>query len=264
MTKYLRVTQNTINEVITYRVNFFLWRCRMVLQLLTAYFLWLIIIPQGQTLFGYTQASMLTYILLTQVFWSIVMASRAQEIGDNILSGDLSTFLIRPFNYFYYWIARDLGDKLTNIAFSIVEITILILVLKPPLFFQANPLIILVVILATIIGMGINFIISSLLSMIGFWSQDIWAPRFLFYVIMGFFSGTLFPLDIFPKKAFAVLEFLPTTYLVYFPIKVYLGQLSQQQMFFGLCIGIMWIIIGYLILRFIWKKGLKGYGAYGR
>src|SRR3989304_10319679 len=133
-TKYLLIIKNTFSEMTAYRLNFALWRLRVNLQLLTMYFLWLAILPKGVLFGAYDQSLMLTYILGGGFLSSMIISSRSQGVGDGIISGDLSNFLIRPINYFAYWFAQDIGDKAMNISFAVFELTALFLVLKPPLF----------------------------------------------------------------------------------------------------------------------------------
>lgn len=264
MRKYFQVAKNTFAEMTTYRLNFITWRIRVIIGVLTIYFLWLSILPKNTTLAGYNQQLMLTYILGTSIISSIVMSSRTAEIGENINNGDLSIFLIRPINYFKYWFAKDMGDKLMNILFSIAELSILYFILKPSLFVQTNIIFLFPFIIATILGLFLYFFFSCLLGLFGFWSPDVWGPRFIFYVVVSFFAGGLFPLDILPKPIFTFFQALPFTYFLYFPLKIYLGQLSMTQIFIGLLIAVVWIFLLNKILQFTWNKGLKQYSAVGR
>lgn len=264
MKKYWIVAKNTWAEMFTYRINFIIWRIRTVIQLLTMYFLWLAILPQNTVIAGYNQSLILTYILGTAFIGSITLSSRTQEIGENINNGDLSIFLVRPINYFWYWFFKDLGDKFINTLFSIIELFLVFIILRPPFFFQTNPVFLLLLFISVVLAIFLFFLISSLLGLIGFWSQEIWAPRFIFYILISFFAGSLFPLDILPKQIFSVFEYLPFTYLLYFPLKIYLGQLLMLEIIKGFLISLVWIIIFQRILLIIWFKGLKSYSAYGR
>lgn len=261
---YLVVVRNTWEETLAYRLNFVMWRVRTVLQLLTVYFLWLAIMPSQGTLLGYTKSLMLTYILGTSLFSSIILSTRSHEIGDQINKGDLSNFLIRPINYFLYWFARDLGDKGMNIMFSILELTILFFLLRPPLFVQANLIFFIFMIFSMFLALILYFLFNILLGLLGFWSPETWAPRFIFMIVIGFFAGGLFPLDILPKTLFSVFQLLPFAYLLYFPLKIYLGQLSFGEIFFGLAISLLWIMLIYQLVNFIWRRGLRLYTAQGR
>lgn len=264
MKKYFPIVRNTWDEVIAYRFNFFMWRVRTVLSLLTTYFLWLALIPSNSQLFGYSQSRMLTYILLSFFFNSLIIASRTQEIGENINSGNLSTFLIRPFNYFYYWAFRDIGDKTMNMFFAILEIKVIFFLLHPPIFLQIHIMFLLFTLLSVLIAIILNFLIGCILGMIGFWSPEVWAPRFIFYTLIVFFAGMLFPLDILPKAVFSFLQLLPFTYFLYFPLKIYLGQVTTQQMIFGFTVSVFWVFVFFWLLKTIWKRGLQEYAAYGR
>lgn len=264
MNKYLIVAKNTWDETLTYRLNFVMWRVRNVFQLLTIYFLWSSILAQNTNLLGYSQSFMLTYILGTSLISSIAISSRSYGIGDEINSGNLSNFLIKPINYFFYWFAKDLGDKTMNILFSILELTIIFIFLHPPVFIQTNIFFIFLFIASLVIALILYFFFNILLGFIGFWSPEIWAPRFIFIILLNFFGGILFPLDILPKSVFYVLQGLPFTYILYFPLKIYLGQLSHIEIYRGLLISCIWIGFMYWIVKFIWIKGLRIYTAYGR
>lgn len=264
MKKYYIIARNTWDEMLTYRVSFVMWRVRNTIQLLTIYFLWLVVLPSGKTLLGYSQSLMLTYILGTSILDAVVLSSRTYAVGEEINSGNLMNFLLRPVNYFLYWFSKDLGDKAMNICFSLVELTLIFVILRPPFFIQTNPFYILFFFLSVILSLFIYFFINFLLGLIGFWSPEVWAPRFIFVTILGFFAGSLFPLDILPKTIYNILSFLPFTYLLYFPLKIYLGQLNVSQILSGLSISIFWAFAIYLIVKIIWQKGLKSYTAYGR
>ncbi|MBI2033043.1 MAG: ABC-2 family transporter protein [Candidatus Levybacteria bacterium] len=263
MRKYWLVIKDTWDEILTYRLSFIVWRIRTVFQLLTVYFLWLVLIPQGSQLFGYTQSLMLTYILGTAFLSSVILATRSYEMGENINNGDLSIFLIRPINYFYYWFARDIGDKAMNISFAVIELSILVVILKPPLFFQHDMMILFLTAISITFSIIMHFLFGSLLGMIGFWSPDVWAPRFIFFIIINFFAGMLFPIDILPKAVATFFQFTPFPYLLYFPIKIYLGQLNSSHIYVGILTTILWTILLSVFLKMVWLRGLRFYTAQG-
>ncbi len=264
MKKYLIVAKNTWDQTVTYRLNFVMWRVRVVLQILTIYFLWLAVLPKDVVIGAYDQPLILTYILGTSLITSFVMSSRSYEVGDEINEGNLSNFLIRPINYFLYQFARDMGDKAMNLVFCITELTIIFFILHPPLFIQNEPTYLLLSLLSALVALVMYFFINFLLGLIGFWSPEVWAPRFIFFILVTFFSGGLFPLDILPEHIFAIFKFLPFTYLLFFPLKIYLGQLSQVEILEGILISLIWTILLYFVMKFVWNRGLKIYTAYGK
>ncbi|MBI3282656.1 ABC-2 family transporter protein [Candidatus Curtissbacteria bacterium] len=248
----------------TYRLNFALWRLRVNLQLLTMYFLWLAILPEGARFASYDQSLMLTYILGGGLLSAMIISSRSQGVGDHITSGDLSNYLLRPINYFAYWFAQDIADKAMNITFAVFELTLLFFILKPPLFIQTDTAILLLSALAAAVAMLLYFFLNFLIGLVGFWSPEVWAPRFIFIILLTFAAGGLFPLDILPPPVYEIFKFLPTTYLIFFPLKVYLGQLTPYEITMGLTAAIIWLVLLYLIVKFVYMSGLKIYSAYGK
>ena len=184
-------------------------------------------------------------------------------MGDNINNGELSQFLVRPLAYLGYWFARDIGDKLFNISFAVAELAIVYFILRPTIFLQSHVTILLLTMLAVVIAIVMNFFIGSLLGMIAFWSPEVWAPRFIFFMLVSFFAGGLFPLDILPVSLQHIFAVLPFSYLQYFPIKIYLGKLSQQELIYGFTIAIIWSLVLYSIVTIVWKRGLKMYSSEG-
>jgi len=263
MKLYFQIAKNTWDEMTTYRFNFAMWRIRNVMQLLTVYYLWLAVTPRNGHIFGYSRSLILTYVLVASLIGSIVFSSRTQEMGENINSGELSQYLIRPLRYFGYWFARDIGDKLFNISFAIAELAIIYLILRPPLYLQFDFGIFLATLLAIFLALVMNFFIGCLLGLIAFWSPEFWAPRFIFYMLISFFAGGMFPLDIMPLWLQYIFQFSPFTYLQYFPIKIYLHSLSQTQIIQGFLIAGVWSMILYQLVVFIWKRGLRMYSSEG-
>jgi len=262
--KYYLVARNTWDQTVAYRLNFVMWRFRVFLSLITTYFLWFTLLPKGKIIGDYNQSKILTYILGGAIVYSIVLSTRVADVANDITQGDLSNYLLKPVNYIFYYFFKDIGDKGMNIFFSLFEVSIFFIIVRPPFFIQTNFLNIILFVFSIIIAVVINFNINMILSFIGFFSSETWAPRFIFFVLIGFMSGTLFPLDIMPHFFYVILNSLPFSYLIYTPMKIYLGQLSLRNTLISLTLGIIWSVILYLLVDFLWRKGLKLYSAEGR
>jgi len=83
-------------------------------------------------------------------------------------------------------------------------------------------------------------------------------------IITDFFSGSIFPLDIFPALWQKVFYYTPFPYLIFFPLQVYLGKIPFSQVLSGISISLVWSLALSVILKSIWQKGLKIYDAVGR
>lgn len=264
MYKYFRIISITWAEMLEYRLNFVLWRVRFVMQRLVVYFLWWALFSTRETFFNYTQSTILTYVLLVGIVATFVTGTRAMGVGELITQGNLSNILIRPINFFAIYIAKDTADKLLNLIFGIVEVVLLVVVLRPPVFMQTSALPLVFAVVAVGIGIILYFCYSMMHGLLAFWLPDIWAPRFLSFVMMEFFTGYLFPLDVLPKPLFWVAQLLPFQYFMYFPVKVYLGQLALVQVIVGLSVGMAWAVVLMVCMSAMWRLGLRYYTSEGR
>jgi ABC-2 type transport system permease protein len=263
MNKYLVVLKISFLEYLSYRLNFILWRFRSLLSILITYYLWQAVFFNSEMILGYKRSEMLTYIVLINFITSISQSSQTFKIASEINTGALSALLIKPVNYFGFNISRDLSDKLINIISSTIEIVLLFFFLKVPFVFQGNFQILVYFLLAIIMSSVLFFEINVILSFVGFWSLDAWAPRFIFYILIAFLSGTFFPLDILSTNIYQLLNLLPFPYLVFFPLKIYLGNFNNDFLYRGLFISSVWSFILAFLMKFIWNKGLKIYRAEG-
>lgn len=262
MAKYLTIFTTSLQEFLTYRLNFVMWRIRQVFVFLIPYFIWTSVLSGGGELYGYNLAGIMTYLFGTTILRSLVMGSRTVDLGWMINSGYLSIPLLKPLSVFRFFFTRDLADKLYNLSFIAFEIPLIFLIFRPPVFLQGNFIPILQALLSVTLAVILYFFINVLFGSIAFWSRDIWAPRFLLWVIMEFATGAMFPLDMLAERFQAILYLTPFPYLLFVPLQLYLGQDSQP--FFHLGLQLIWVIVFYFLTKFVWQKGLRVYEAEGR
>lgn len=267
MNKYLRIFKISFEDEFAYKWNFILWRFRNVLQILLTYFLWSTVYSNPtRVMFGYDRAGILTYVFGIMIVKAFVMSARAMDVGNDISTGDLSNYLIKPLNYFKYFFTRDIASKALNLAFAAFEFILLFLILKPPFVFQTNLLSIAGFVVAATLAMLIYSLILFLLSCLPFWFPEMgWSSQFLVsVVVVEAFSGSVFPINILPITFQSVVMATPFPYLIYFPVEIYLGHITGLSMLGGILVSAAWTGILWVLLKIIWQKGLKVYQAFGR
>lgn len=261
MKKYLSIFSITLQEYFAYRLNMVMWRVRQVFVFLLPYFLWKAILGDGGDVYGYDFGSIMTYLFGTTILRSLVMGSRTVDLGWMINSGMLTVPLMRPLNMFRFLLTRDAADKLFNLSFMFIEIPLIFLIFNPPVFLQSNLSTILLTMLSIILALLIYFYINIIFGSLGFWTRDVWAPRFLLMVILEFATGAMFPLDMLPVFWQNLLHYTPFPYLLFVPLRIYLGSPTGVM---SLLAQLFWVVILYLLAKYIWQKGLSRYEAEGR
>ncbi len=263
--KYLQISKMSWQTNLTYRLNFVMWRVRTLVLRLGSYFFWFAVYRFNDQIGAYNESMMLTYVLVSSVLHSVVLASQSFHIAQDIATGRLNHRLIRPLNYLKSMLALDLGDKLSNLFFVFFELLFIFLVFRPPFFIQKDPFYLLAFIFVSFLALLIYFHLSLLVSLITFWYPEDygWPARFLFMVINQFLSGGVMPLDILPLPIFHVLRLLPPAFFIFFPLQVYLGKIDPKQTYQGILLMLFWLGALKFISQLAWKKGLKNYTAVG-
>ncbi|MFA6005504.1 MAG: ABC-2 family transporter protein [Patescibacteria group bacterium] len=263
MRKYFQIFKVTLNEYFVYRLNFILWRVRMVMGVVIIYFFWWSIFADRVNFLGYTAAQMMTYVLMTNIVGAIIFASKTVELAGQILNGDIINFLLKPISFLRYLLSRELADKGINAFFACFEILFLILVFKPEIFIQTDLSAYFFFLAALIIGVVIHFFFSFMISLLAFWTPEVWAPRFIFWILMTMLAGAYFPIDVLPKPIYYLLLLTPFPYLTFLPAKIYLTGMTSDLLI-PFVLGVLWVFIMYFLARYVWRKGLREFSFYGR
>lgn len=266
MRKYWAIFKISWQNTLVYRFNILMWRVRMMVGFLGIYWFWGAIFSQYSQIAGYNRQEILGYLLIIFFLQYLVIGNDSFNIAMEIANGDLNNYLLKPLNYFSNWSARDWALKILNLILCFVEAAILTTMFKLPVFYPSGWGMFLLFITVMVLAAWLYFFFSFLFSSFSFWypEHDGWPVRFLMLMFLEFLAGTAFPLDIFPSSILSILQWLPTSYLIYFPAQIYLGRLGAEEIIQGLAIMLLWFGVLAWLSRAAWKKGLQIYGAYGR
>lgn len=264
MRKYLQLVKISFQGLFAYRLNFILWRFRVVISLLTIFLFWLVIYGNKTELLGYQKSQMLTYVVGIAILRSFILSSQSSDLGGQIRSGELTKILTKPFDLFSFWLSQDAADKILSAVFAIFEVIGILLVFQFPFYIPKSPESILLFIILVTLAFFLYFFISMVISLLAFWTEEVWATRFLIDLIfLEFFAGSYFPIDILPKWLSDIIYLTPFPYLVFFPMKIWLEQLSTITAIKSILICWVWLLIFIKITSSLWRKGIKKYGAFG-
>ncbi len=263
MNKYVTLLQLSWQNGLAYRATVIMWRLRQFLETLMSLTVWVVIFESNPQAFQYTKDSMITYIFLVSFLQSVIIATYLNGLAQKVYSGEISNHLLKPVNIFGYFAIEEIADKLKNFSFLLIETLILFLIFKPVIAIPELGIFLLFV-TWSLLGVILNFFITLIFGSFGFWSPDTWGPRFLFYMIVNFTAGKLFPLDILPITLQKILYFTPFPYLSFVQIQLFLQRLNTQEMIRHSLVFLFWVgLLGLLVVT-LWKKGLRSYDSAGR
>ncbi len=258
---YLAGFRLALSQELVHRSNFLIGRLRDFILFAALIFLFQHV-PQGVQ--NWDQHELLTYTLISAFISTQLSAQAMHTIANEITDGDLTNFLLRPFNYLGYWTARLTAVRLLAFIGGLASVALL-LVLFPGIRLALPQdletwIIGGALLLGSIILMQLIDFMAGLLS---FWTNRAYGPRFLIWILVQFMSGAFLPIDAFPEWAQSLLSFTPFPSLIFAPIKTFIRGVDPNTLSI-LSTQLFWITFLGALLFILWKKGIKKYAAYGR
>jgi len=249
-----------------YRVNFLMEIASGILSSVIVISLWIAIYQSAGTemIGGYSLREMVTYLLGGGLINSFILTTAENpETSQNIQDGTLSNLLIQPVSPYGIWFFRDFGSKIFFLTLGLLGYAVVCVFfnkyLVPSPAFGYFFFFLLSLLLASLL----QFFLFESLSLLSFWVENTYGIRFTMRVIMEVLGGALIPLSFFPEILEKIFLFLPFHFLIYLPMKIYLGKMEMNQIPLKLSIEVGWIV-GFGILNlFVWKRGIRQYVAHG-
>ena len=116
---------------------------------------------------------------------------------------------------------------------------------------------ILIYFLSIILGVFINFYFSYIFGLLSFKITNMWGLSQIMGAIINLLSGMLIPISFFPLWAQKIVNFFPFSSTIYTPSMIFLGKINGNNIISSLALQMLWIIILFIISKWMWKKLIK-------
>jgi ABC-2 type transport system permease protein len=265
-TKFWWIFKLVWTERLVYRVNFFLEILSSLFSSVILVFLWIAVYRSSarNVIGGYSFGEMVTYILgggLINTF--ILTTAENPETSQSIQDGTLSSLLIAPINPYAVWFVRDLGTKLFLFGIGLGGYALVLFLFRAHLVFHASASYVALFGISLFLAAILQFFIFEALSLLAFWVENTYGLRFTMRVIMEVVGGAIIPLSFFPEIIQKIFLLLPFPFLIYVPMRIYLGKMPLAEIPLELLKEMAWIAALGLINLVIWRKGIRQYVSMG-
>lgn len=265
--KYVHVLSVGIQNTLVYRTNFLFRAAFGLVPLAATLFLWEAIYadkPTGTAIGAYTLAQMVSYYLLVTVVDAFTaVAEDDWQIAADIKDGAVSQFLLKPLDFLAYRLCLYLSGRVIYTSAALIPVAVFLFFQRENLVGPAEPWGWILAPLSVLMAGLLQFLIAYTVALLSFWVLDVSTFIFIQFAFEYIASGHLFPIDILPRWAAQILMLTPYPYLLYFPVGVYLGRITGPDLWRGLGIQTAWVVGGFLLLRWVWNRGIKRYSAVG-
>lgn len=201
---------------------------------------------------GISVKGAITYAVLGQALIGYLSMFHWYDLMNTIYTGDVASDLLKPMNYFRFWMAQDLGRALVQLIFRgailLFAFTLIYELYWPQGFINITALFICVP-LSWLVSFSWRFLVN----LSAFWTPNSRGILRFVFVLSWFFSGFLMPLRFFPDWVIRISYLLPFPHMFNTVIEIYLGVLSGKELIQALLGQIFWalglIILGQIVLR---------------
>ena len=265
MKKYLHVIGIGIQNNLTYRVNYLTRTLFSFIPLFAMLSLWRTIYAgKDSPISGYTMADMICYYLVVAVVDVFTAVNEDDwQVAADIREGNINQFLLKPIDYLWYRLCLFFSGRVAYLAVALVPLAVFIFLFRGYVVFPTDPAALVVFPISLVLTALLQFFISYAMAMLAFWVLEVSTFIFILFAFEYIASGHMFPLAILPAPLQHALFFTPFPYQLYFPVAVYMGKIAGMELLRGLLTQLAWVIAAYAFARFMWRRGVRHYGAYG-
>jgi len=269
MQKYWHVVKIGFSNTLVYRINFFFRAAFGLIPLLATIYLWRTVYAGktdhgGGSVAGYSLAGMISYYLLVTIVDTLTAVNEDDwQIAADIKDGNISQFLLKPIDYLSYRLCLFFSGRIIFTAVSVIPVGIFILCWRRYFVGPVDATAFAFFLLSTVLTGFLQFFMSYTMALLSFWLLEVSTVIFMLFAFEYIAGGHLFPLNILPPVLASALNATPFPYLLYFPVGIYLGQITGPALGRGLAIQAGWTLFFYFLARFVWKRGISKYSAVG-
>jgi ABC-2 type transport system permease protein len=252
----------SILSQIQYRVANYFYMIGMVTEPVIYLVVWSTIAKQvGGTVGGYTPGAFAAYYIVWTLVRNMNIVFTPYGWEWRIREGNLSMALMRPIHPIFSDIAEFAGWKVVVIILWLPIAVFLAWVFKPTIEFTAmKGLVFFIAIWGAFL---IRTMLLSLLGMLTFWTTRVSAIFELYFGFELILSGRLVPMTLMPQWVQSLSNYLPFKWTFFFPIDALVGNMSTRELWTGVGMQILWIVIGASFLNLVWRAAIKQFSAVG-
>lgn len=249
-------------EAVAYRAELLVWilATTMPLVMLALFSA----VARDAPLGGYGQRDFAAYFLSTFIVRQLTGAWSAWQINMDVREGAIATRLLRPFPPLFVYALEGLAALPLRFALSL-PLAATALVVAAGDHLSRSPaawgLFVLAVIAGWLITLGINFAIGCL----AFFVDSALRVMDIYLAIYMVASGYLIPVDLFPPAARTIVGHLPFRNQIALGVELMTGRYDHDLGGGLAAVGVAWAwaVLVFLVVAFVWRRGLRRYGAFG-
>jgi len=205
---------------------------------------------------GISLTAAITYTGISQATIACLSFFGWWEIMQSVYSGDIGSDLLKPMNYFAFWLARDVGRAAASFlvrGLTVMAAYALIFDITLPKSWGQW----LAVGTALTLSLLVSFSYRFLVNLAAFWTPDARGVGRFAFGLSWLLSGFLMPLRFFPTWFVRLCNLTPFPSVINTVIEVYLGLLTGPELFRALGMQLLWVAILFVAGQLALRAGVR-------
>lgn len=213
---------------------------------------------------GWDISELAVYYIFLLIATALLVSHIEEDVSEkDIKLGRLANYISKPFSYYWLKFLEEIPYRLLQGFFGIVILFFLLGFFPNLIKINFSPLETILSILILCFAFLISFSFKMILGLSSFWITDSSGLRNAVEIISVIFAGFIMPLSLMPDLVSKIANFLPFSYIIYYPVIAFQNKLSVFQILQVLGVQIFWLFFFYLLYRFIFTKGIKKFTGVG-
>ena len=259
---YLQQFRTSLAAMLQYRASLVIWLIGHVLEPLIYLVVWTAVsVSRGGSVGGYGPAEFAAYFIILMLVNHVTYTWIMWEYEYRVRHGSLSLALLRPVHPLHADLADNVSSKIVTLPLILVAAALLAVLFRPS--FSPAPWAIAAFLPALFLAFLVRFLLEWTLALAAFWTTRVSAVNQAYFIALLFFSGQMAPLTLLPRPLQIIAAILPFRWTTSFPVELLLGRVSFPQALIGMGVQCAWLCLCLLLLRLVWRAGLRVYTAVG-
>jgi len=197
-----------------------------------------------------------TYAGLTQSLIGVMSFFHWYDLMHTVYDGRVGADLLRPINYFSYWLGIDIGRALGALIIRglplFLVFSIFYDIILPESLIQWS-----LFTLSILFALLISFSWRFLVNLASFWTPNALGIGRFAFGLSWTLSGFYFPLALFPDWLANFCRLTPFGASLYFPIQVFIGNVQGAELLQGFFIQVFWIVTLIILGHIVLAQGVR-------
>jgi ABC-2 type transport system permease protein len=248
--------------MLQYRASLVIWLISHILDPLVYLVVWSTVSrSSGGSVGGFGGAEFAAYFIVVMLVNHVTYTWIMFEFEYRVRHGSFSFALLRPVHPIHSDLADNISSKVITLPLILAAAAVLALIFRP--VFHIEFWAVATFLPALILAFGLRFLMEWTLALATFWTTRVSAINQVYFIASLFLSGQMAPLSLLPAPLRLASSILPFRWTTSFPVELVLGRVSWSEALQGLCAQTAWIVLCLLLLRLVWRAGVRVYSAVG-